>query len=162
MNCRRCSSKETVTDLTVLPDHTSAACALTCPWAQATPTVQPWGFLLIYTLGPRRQEESVPAALLTLQIHLSLSASMDTYTRGKYIANFTAYLLKNLQKKTERGSKCGSSTAVVLSHTVYVSLPGLDSVRQDPRICTSKHSFRACSCHQLGAHNREPLGSGST
>lgn len=102
MNCRRCSSKETVTDLTVLPDHTSAACALTCPWAQTTPTVQPWGFLLIYTLGPRRQEESVPAALLTLQIHLSLSASMDTYTRGKYITNFTAYLHKNCYLKISK------------------------------------------------------------
>ena len=29
MNCRLCGSKETVTDLMMLPDHTCAVCALT-------------------------------------------------------------------------------------------------------------------------------------
>lgn len=63
MHCRLCSSMETVTDLTTFPDHTCAACALTCLWGQTTPTGQPWGFLLIYTLGPRRQRKKASQLL---------------------------------------------------------------------------------------------------
>lgn len=60
------------------------------------------------------EEESVPTALLTLQMHLSLSASMDTYARGKYITNFTAYLHKNCYLKISKRKQKEAQNVVLV------------------------------------------------
>ena len=60
------------------------------------------------------EEESVPTALLTLQMHLSLSASIGTYAWGKYITDFTAYLHKNCYLKISKRKQKEAQSVVLV------------------------------------------------
>lgn len=188
MNCR-CGSKETVTDLMTFPDHTCAACALTACGARPHLLCSPGAACSFTCWGPgdrgrkrglpahlhagaqETEEESVPTALLTLQMQLSLSASTGTYARGKYITDFTAYLHKNCYLKiSKRKQKEAQNVVLVQQWSLAVLFTSHSqgwirsgSTQKSARICTQPlTSFRACSCHQPGAHNQELLGSGST
>lgn len=68
------------------------------------------------------EEESVLTALLTLQMHLSLSASMGTYAWGKYITDFTAYLHKNCYLKiSKRKQKEAQNVVLVQQYCLHLT-----------------------------------------